>query len=466
MISRMNLRNKTKANKGITLIALVITIIVLLILAAVSIATLTGENGILSKANTAKVENERASAKEKVQMAVMSSFDNSGKLDYTQLKTNLDNVEGIDKISVPPTITKDTFSFTVKVDGYDVRIDENGKVTVVEESTGGNGGSEDNPSPSLPSTPDTTPFLPEGATVDEEHNTLDNGLVIKDASNNEWVWIEVPKSIYSNTNYNGGTAPTSSEDYGKIESTMQTYASAYRQSVWTDTFYSTDQHGFSDETEYNNWKNSMLKSVYENGGFYIGKYEVGTETVRTSEGEALTTPLIQRDKYPYNWITCSQAQTLSKQLSTGGKRGSLMFGIQWDLVLKFIEEKGAKTQAQIKTDSTAWGNYYNANFIIEKGKYSTDFGKTYTEVVGSYSKASSEVLLTTGATERNSALGIYDIAGNVWEWTLEKSNSTDFLCGVRGGKYSHYGHYYPAFYHDNSSTTLAKDYIGVRPALW
>ena len=81
-MNKNKVRNKLNASKGITLIALVITIIVLLILAAVSIATLTGENGILSKANTAKTETEKAGAKEKVQMAVMSSFDDSGKLSF------------------------------------------------------------------------------------------------------------------------------------------------------------------------------------------------------------------------------------------------------------------------------------------------------------------------------------------------------------------------------------------------
>ncbi len=59
-----------KAQKGITLIALVITIIVLLILAGITIATLTGENGILGKANTAKQETTKQGAKEKVQVEV------------------------------------------------------------------------------------------------------------------------------------------------------------------------------------------------------------------------------------------------------------------------------------------------------------------------------------------------------------------------------------------------------------
>ena len=462
-MSIKNSKEQRKANKGITLIALVITIIVLLILAAVSIATLTGENGILSKANTAKIETVKAGAKEKVQIAVMSSFDNSGKLDYTQLKTNLDNVEGIDKKTVPPTITEDTFPFTVKVDGYDVKIEENGKVTVSGDNQAPNP-----PESSLPSTDDTKPYLPEGATVDEEHNTLENGLVIKDVGNNEWVWIEVPKSIYADATYNGGTAPTSSEDYAKIESTMQAYASAYRGS-YTDTFYSTAQHGFADATEYNNWKNSMLKSVYENGGFYIGRYEVGTETVRVSETDALTTPLIQRDKYPYNFITCSQAQTLAKQLATGGKTSSLMFGIQRDLVMKFIEQKGAKTQAELKTDSSSWGNYNNVSFDIkrEQGLYTTSPSTVASwNTASNYTKPSSGVLLTTGATDRNSALGIYDLAGNVYEWTLEYSNGTYNPCASRGGLYNGNGSTYPASNRNSYVTSDAGVVIGFRPVLW
>ena len=95
------------------------------------------------------------------------------------------------------------------------------------------------------------------------------------------MWIEVPKSIYTNTTYNDGTAPTDSNDYGKIESVMQKYVTnAYRSGSFTDTWYSADQHGFASSGDYNTHKNNMLKSVYENGGFYIGRYEVGTQTAR------------------------------------------------------------------------------------------------------------------------------------------------------------------------------------------
>ena len=89
---------RKKSNRGITLIALVITIIVLLILAAVSIATLTGENGILTKANDAKDQTNEASVKEQVQMEVYGSYDDSANLDMDKLKENLEKHLGVKDI--------------------------------------------------------------------------------------------------------------------------------------------------------------------------------------------------------------------------------------------------------------------------------------------------------------------------------------------------------------------------------
>ena len=210
----------------------------------------------------------------------------------------------------------------------------------------------------------------------------------------------------------------------------------------------------------------MLKSVYENGGFYIGKYEVGTETLRTSSGASLTTPVIKEGAYPYNYVTNKQAQEKSKELATGGKTSSLMFGIQWDLVLKHIENKQGKTQAELKDDSTTWGNYNNATFEITKGKYSTNNGSSFSEVNGTYTKPASDVLLTTGATGRNSVLNIYDLAGNEYEWTLEKSTIASHPSVLRGGSYYNNGSSYPAsgrIYY----TTSGSDYdVSFRPALW
>ena len=111
-----------KERNGITLIALVITIIVLLILAGVTIATLTGDNGILGKANEAKTTNDEEKAKEQIKIAVMGSYGKDGELNYDDLKQNLGQI-GITGLS-------DTASYPLKVtlDGVKATIKENGKV--------------------------------------------------------------------------------------------------------------------------------------------------------------------------------------------------------------------------------------------------------------------------------------------------------------------------------------------------
>lgn len=83
-----------KNEKGITLIALVITIIVLLILAGVTIAMLTGNNGILTKATTAVSDTEKATAEEAIKMEVYNNIaanDGTFKLaTFTEITTNSD----------------------------------------------------------------------------------------------------------------------------------------------------------------------------------------------------------------------------------------------------------------------------------------------------------------------------------------------------------------------------------------
>ena len=127
------MKGKLKQNKGITLIALVITIIVLLILAGVSIATLTGENGILTQANEAKEENQKAGAEEKVGLEVQGSYDETGKINIETLNDNLKNIEGLTHNG--ETITDnpiDSLPATVVVDGNNVIIRENGSVVLSE----------------------------------------------------------------------------------------------------------------------------------------------------------------------------------------------------------------------------------------------------------------------------------------------------------------------------------------------
>ncbi len=425
-------------SKGITLVALVVTIVVLIILAGVTLASLTGEKGIIKEARTAKELAEKASLEEQVDLAII-------KAEQKHRNPGIDDV--IEELKSSKVISKDEqvnketgaiitdlgYEITGKLDDYigKVSTGDNEGNTSGGNTTGNNttGGDATNPSKptTLPNTENTKPFLPEDSEIISD--SLETGVIIKDKNNNEWVWIEVPKSIYTST--------TTNTDYSVIERAMQTYATDYRN---YDTYYScSDKYyeyssiqPFENATEYNNHKNSMLKSVFENGGFYIGRYETGTEEPRFSYNTE-SEPLIQRDKRPYNFVGWTHAQEAVQKLAIDEKTSSLMFGIQWDLVLKFIEVKGGKTQNQLKKDSTTWGNYKDMTFEITRGFYSSDPGirtswdsKKYTKPIGT------GILCTTGVSDRNSVLGIYDLAGNLYELTLEAESRNQRIV-VRGG---------------------------------
>lgn len=120
-------QSKIKRQSGITLIALIITIIVLLILVAVSIATLTGENGILTKATTAKEKTNKQKAYEKVQSEVLGSYGDNGEIDLDVLNKNLkNNISGLkykgSEISDINKITKLPVKVTVNIEGEEFEI--------------------------------------------------------------------------------------------------------------------------------------------------------------------------------------------------------------------------------------------------------------------------------------------------------------------------------------------------------
>ena len=109
----------------------ILNIIVLLILAAVSIATLTGQNGILTRANDAAEETGRKTAEEKVAVEVLGSYGEDGNIDIGRLNENLKNVEGLTS-----GLPIDKLPATVVVDGYNVTINEDGSVTVGDSNSG------------------------------------------------------------------------------------------------------------------------------------------------------------------------------------------------------------------------------------------------------------------------------------------------------------------------------------------
>ena len=294
--------------------------------------------------------------------------------------------------------------------------------------------------------------------------TLEKGLTIQDSTGNQYVWVEVPKTkeVYPTAGLEI-TEFTESE-YTAIETDLHTYTNDYRKSGWEDKYYSDAATGLT-SAQYTELKQKMLKSVYQNGGFYIGKYETGIEdTARTSKTE---TPVIKQNAYPYTYITCSQAQTLASNMEHGDRTTSLLFGVQWDLTLKYLETKGT-SQADLKTNSTSWGNYSNNAWNITNAnlKYAPN-GSGWTTATEKSKTSSENILLSTGASESFSKMGIYDLAGNVWEWTLEYTSSTGVPCAPRGGYYNSTGSTIPAGFHGiGFSTTSLIDFVGFRVALY
>ena len=382
---------KTKGKNGITLMALVITIIILLILAGIAISTLT-QTGLFSKAQEAKQKTEEKTEEE-----------NTTLNEYEKWIAKYEN------------------------NGY-----KGQPITNVDTS-------KTNPEGAMP----------KGATVIEGNG--DEGIVIKDSNDNEWVWVEVPKTIF--------TAAKNNTDYTNIKKDLVSYSEKYREGAqeqkryWDDEWYSGC--GIETKEKYEEMYNKMLSSVYTNGGFWIARYEAGIEGTNTdSKKDEIDSirykhsditkdspkAVSQADRIPYNYVYCSEAQTLASAMSTdSNKTSSLLFGIQWDLTCKFIETKAKLPAKNIKTDSTIWGNYQNSSITLTRGKYNIKPKEQSKWSNITSDRKNKEMLLTTGASDDVKKMNIYDFAGNLWEWTLEKSGIEGSPNTMRGGSYCNDG---------------------------
>ena len=385
---------KTKELKGITLIALVITIVILLILAGISISAITNQ-GLFEKAKEAK-----------------QKYDDAQKNESIILENYLSQMNSI------------TFS------------------NIDKKKTN----------------PETA--MPKGAIVIE--GDANKGIVIKDINDNQWVWVEEPKTIYGEN--------ITKTDYEDIYNALDTYATDYRNgSNKQINLNSIDEWyegcGVESTEEYKGMYNKMLSSIYTNGGFWISRYEIGDSKATSSnktrdsneEGIAVSKP----NQITYNYVLCNQAQEIASKMSNDTtKTSSLLFGIQWDLVCKFLEEKANLTKDDLKSYSTNWGNYQDASLRLNTGKYNIDPGNpksvwnfynidTDNYVTNSITSNDENYkqLLTTGASEQTNKMNIYDFAGNEWEWTLEHGTANkNYPCVARGGGY------------DNKSTRLPAAY--------
>jgi hypothetical protein len=205
--------------------------------------------------------------------------------------------------------------------------------------------------------------------------------------------------------------------------------------------------------------------VNKYGGFYIARYEAGSENQRTSSSGTGDAVLSQANKYPYNYINQTESITKAATMNKGKTNvtASLINSAVWDRTLNWLEETNAVTRAEL-FDSTSWGNYSNSKFSFT-GKYSTGNGANFTDAITSTEKPENRsYLLGTGVSDYTKKNNIYDLAGNCREWTTASLSSD--TRALRGGYYLINGSGGPACDCLNNDPTDSYHYIGFRVSLY
>ena len=318
-----------------------------------------------------------------------------------------------------------------------------------------------------------------------EEEVTDSNVQTAQTSRNQYVWIpveDISKFYGTDANgkswgkiYNFTTGTNSSNTFDEVTGT---YANNWRESNGVmsissstsyrepdvlrdrDTPYYLKTYKVSEDSQLDfllrqqtDFK-KMINSVEKYGGFYIGRYETGDlskEQVVVQKGNT--------DIHSQTWYAmyekCKTLSDNNNNIETG-----MIWGNQWDRTLMWLMECNAKDETtgkskeEVISDSTSWGNYSNATFT-----YTNSSGVTATK------NENSSTRIPTGSTEYTNANNIYDLAGNVREWTME-ADSASFRV-LRGGFYSGDGDFRPA--RDRSSYVSpgsSFDYYGSRAALY
>ena len=303
----MKKTKETRKNRGITLIALVITIIVLLILAGVSIAMLTGNNGILTQAKLAKENTALAKEDEENKLAKNNEYINeqTGKIIPGEMATSTE---------------KDNYS-----DGTD------------------------------------TATVPQGFTVSgkEDEQKIANGVVIYDipsekVSEIDWNAKNDDGSYKVQTEYNQFVwIPVASEEAYQRDFSYPSFYGSSRDttpanSTFTDTGYlPTDIQPTPDNATNN--ETAERTAVLKYNGFYIARYETGNEKPK---------PVSKQNATVYTDKTQTEFKTIGKDMygdSSNYVKSAMCSGMQWDVVMKFVDKKidGNKKTYDVRIHNSA-----------------------------------------------------------------------------------------------------------------
>ena len=426
-------------NKGITLIALVITIIVLLILAGVTIATLTGENGILTRASEASERTKQANAEEQVQLAVVASIGTDGNVNLEDLNKELEKIGAYYNENPISTeagnenkIAEGDLPTTVTLDGQEVTISISGDVVLggkIKEYT-----DERVPIPNgfyyVGGTKDTGVVISDKSNDENVYQNAENGIVGTSLQGNQFVWVPVTYSDFQRYDgyFEGQYDEGFIDDCGEANSTG------------TNT-------KFAESATTQREAQKMYVSVQTYGGFYVGRYEAGNENENVVEKQGVN--VYNNVKWSANGEmqettgATGGAVELARNFDTANNyisvTSTLIYGVQWDAIMQWIDpayKTGTCASDSFVANSDGKG-YYNASAPT-----------------------------TTGSSDNYAVKNIYDLAGNVAEWTMESYGTTFRV--TRGGPYYDAGSDYPAStrntYYDPPSSSY--DAFGFRVTLY
>ena len=376
----LNIRRLKKQVKGITLIALVVTIIVLLILAGVAINLTVGDNGLFKRAENAANTWQMAEQNEQIEMEQAGEFID----DYAN------NITRVDGVPIPNGF-------------YYVGGEENTGLIISDSDKDANKG-VDYPTTSFKGNQFVwVPVANPGNYFIDATATLNTNATGTGEEN------EVTTNVYSNLTIRSKDPISYTEGTPGVEETeeekpvirepdvLSSYDTDEQYNKTILNFGSTKAMAESFVSEYK----AMSDSIKKYKGFYIGRYELTANGEKT--GASLT------DQNWYNLYKACQNVVTGKE----NVKSTMIYGVQWDATMDWLKATKFQTDtSKVDEDSSSWGNYSSGSKI------------------------------DTGSNTTYEANGIFDLAGNCFEWTQE-AYSTSSRIG-RGGSYNISGSGFPA----------------------
>ncbi len=398
---------KPTHKRGISLIVLIVTIIVIIILAAAVILTITKNNPV-SSAKEATFKEDMANIQDELSMYISKKYTD----DPLSFEKSNVNLSGDSMVTELPSTKKykDKVSVIKGKLVWDGETENNTEYKWFTEVTGNTSNSEtvkEEWQDTIASVEDGVP-IPKGFKYKE--GTKDTGLVIKDDNDNEFVWVPATESTYRKD--------TSFPSWNNIKPTGD------------DSL----PNGITDETV----------DVVKYGGFYIGRYEAGIPEGDTSISNKTGIPVSKKDATVWSYIDYTNAKaSAGSMISNEYVQTGLITGKAWDTTCHWIEDSLSSINASASlTDSRYYGNYSNSL---------------------SPANENSGTKRAAGFSENWKTKNIYDLAGNVYEWTSEASSSYFIF---RGGSWLNDGSDSPVSYRGNGFASSTDVKVGFRPRLY